>query len=91
MIKEAEELELIKKIGHFSGILQACWRQADVFALVNYLQELAAAFHRFYDRHRIIDPDNPALSSERLAIVEASRIVMANGLRLLGISTPRKM
>ncbi len=86
-----EELDLLKKIGRFPTILLFCWRQADVFALVNYLQELAGMFHRFYDRKRVVDPDHPDISAERLALVEASRIVMANGLRLLGVSTPQKM
>jgi arginyl-tRNA synthetase len=88
---EPEEMDLIKKIGHFPGILLICWRQADVFALVNYLQELAAAFHRFYDRHRVIDAEKPELSVERLALVHGARIVLANGLKLLGVSTPKKM
>lgn len=90
-LSEPEEMDLIKKIGHFPKILLMCWNQADVFALVNYLQELAAAFHRFYDRHRVIDAEKPELSVERLALVHGARIVIANGLRLLGVSTPKKM
>ncbi|MCB9771232.1 MAG: arginine--tRNA ligase [Candidatus Omnitrophica bacterium] len=90
-LQEAEEVDLIKKIGHFPMILLFCWRQADVFALVNYLQELAAVFHRFYDRQRVVDVEKPELSAERLALINASRIVIANGLRLLGVSSPQKM
>ena len=90
-LKETEELDLIKKIGHFPEILLTCWRQTDAFALVNYLQELAATFHKFYDQHRVVDPENRDLSSERLFLIDAARIVIANGLRLLGVSTPKKM
>lgn len=90
-LKEPEELELVKKIGHFPATLLMCWRQADCFALVNYLQEVSASFHRFYDKQRVVDPENTELSSERLALIDATRIVIANGLRLLGISTPKKM
>jgi len=90
-LSEPEEMDLMTKIGHFPNILLMCWRQADVFALVNYLQELAAAFHRFYDRHRVIDAEKPELSVERLALVCGARIVIANGLKLLGVSTPKKM
>lgn len=91
LLQEAEEMDLVKKVGHFPRILTVCSWQADCFALVTYLQEVAASFHRFYDKHKVVDPDNPQLSSERLALIEAARIVIANGLRLLGVSTPRKM
>lgn len=91
LLQESEEMELLKKIGHFPTTLLFCWRQADAFALVNYLQELAGTFHRFYDRQRVVDAQNPELSAQRLAVVQASRIVIANGLRLLGVSTPQKM
>jgi arginyl-tRNA synthetase len=90
-LKEPEEMDLIKKLGHFPSTLLACWRQADAFALVNYLQDVAALFHRFYDKQRVVDPENADLSSERLALIDAARIVIANGLRLLGVSTPKKM
>lgn len=90
-LKEEEELELIKKMGNFSDILMICYNELDPYALVSYLQDLAASFHKFYDRHRVIDSQNSEYSSERLALANATRIVLANGLRLLGLSTPKKM
>ncbi len=90
LLAEAEELELIRKLNHFGDILIGCAKQTDPFSLVRYLQELAAAFHKFYDRHRVID-ENKDLSAERLALIDATRIVIANGLRLLGITAPEKM
>jgi len=91
LLKEEEELELIKKMGSFSDILMICYNELDPYALVSYLQDLATCFHKFYDCHKVIDPQNGKLSSERLALTNATRIVLANGLRLLGISTPEKM
>jgi arginyl-tRNA synthetase len=90
LIGEQEEVELIRKLSHFSDILITCAKQTDPFSLVRYLQELAAAFHKFYDCHRVID-ENKDLSTERLALIDATRIVLANGLTLLGISAPEKM
>jgi len=90
-LKETEELELIKKLGSFSDILMLCYNELDPYALVSYLQEMATAFHKFYDRCRVVNPENVALSAERLALINAVRIVLANGLRLLGVSTPEKM
>jgi len=91
LLVEPEEMDLVKKIGRFPMTLLICTRQADCFALVNYLMELAAGFHKFYDKHLVVDPKNPELSAERLALIDATRITIANGLKLLGISAPRKM
>ncbi len=90
LLKEKEELDLIKKMGEFSLILKFCYDQLDPYPLVSYLQELATCFHRFYDVHRVVDEDK-AVTKERLALVNAARIVLANGLKLLGVSTPEKM
>ena len=91
LLGAGEELELIKRIGQFPEILRTCAVQMDAFALVNYLLELATCFHKFYDVHRVVDPQNPALSAERLALADAVRIVLANGLRLVGVRAPEKM
>ena len=91
LLKEEEELDLIKKMGSFSDVLMNCYNELDPYALVSYLQELATSFHKFYDCHRVIDPQNAQLSSERLGLTNAAKTVLANGLRLLGLSTPEKM
>jgi arginyl-tRNA synthetase len=88
---QEEERDLMKTIGRFADILQICCQQWDVFALVSYLLELATAFHRFYDKYRVMDVEAPELSSERLALIVATRIVLANGLRLVGVSAPTRM
>ena len=90
-LKEEEELDLIKKLGSFSDILMICYNELDPYALVSYLQDLATSFHKFYDCHRVIDPQNLERSSERLALTNAAKIVLANGLSLLGLSAPEKM
>jgi arginyl-tRNA synthetase len=91
LLKEKEELDLIKELGSFSDILMLCFHELDPYALASYLQEVATAFHKFYDCQRVLDPVHSELSSERLALTNASGIVLANGLRLLGLSTPKKM
>jgi len=90
LLEEIEEIELMKKIGQFPDALVICHGQVDPYALLNYLQELAAAFHKFYDAHRVVD-ENHELSSQRLALIDAAKIVLANGLKLIGVSTPKKM
>ena len=56
-----------------------------------YATELATAFHAFYRDARVVDPEAPELSSQRLALVDATRISLANALGLLGISAPDSM
>jgi len=90
LIKEQEEIDLIRKIGSFPDILIVCAKQYEPFPLVAYLQELATCFHKFYDNHRVVSPEVD-LSQERLALIDAIRIVLACGLKLLGVSTPTKM
>ena len=90
LLKEPEEMDLIKLMGSFPDILVLCVKQLDPFSLVTYLQELATCFHKFYDRHRVVG-DDKKLSGERLALIDAVRIVLADGLKLLGVSAPEKM
>ena len=88
---EAEEMTLLKTLGYFPDILNICYQELDPYALVSYLMTLATDFHKFYDRHRVVDPAEPDLSAQRLGLIEAVRITLANGLGLLGVSRPQKM
>jgi arginyl-tRNA synthetase len=58
--------------------------------LTVYMGELSEAFHKFYDRHRVLGQLD-ALTKARLALIEATRVVIAKGLELLGVSRPEKM
>ena len=55
-----------------------------------YLKNLASLFHQFYNENRIIGVSK-SLMKARLSVAIASKIVIANALRLLGISAPEKM
>ena len=59
--------------------------------ITTYATELATAFHAFYRDARVVDPDEPERSARRLALVDATRISLANALALLGISAPEQM
>jgi len=89
-LQQPEELDLMRKIGLYPDILIGCAKGLEPFGLVRYLQEIATAFHKFYDSCRVLD-ENKEISVERLALIEATRVVLGNGLRLLGVSAPQKM
>jgi len=90
VLKEKEELNLIKKLLEFDTILNICRATCDPYMLTVYLQELAESFHKFYNLHRVLDQDK-ALTCARLALIQGVKIVLACGLELLGISQPEKM
>lgn len=90
LLKEEAEMDLVKKMAQFGDVLDLCAQQLDPAALPRYMQELASAFHKFYDQCRVIDEDK-SLSAERLALVDGARVVLANGLAILGITAPEKM
>ncbi|MBM3246020.1 MAG: arginine--tRNA ligase [Candidatus Omnitrophica bacterium] len=90
LLKEKQELELIRKLLQFTYILNICYNTQDPYMLTVYLQELAEAFHKFYDQHRVLTEDEN-LTKARLALISATRVVVACGLDLLGVSHPEKM
>jgi len=90
VLKEKEELNLIKKLLEFTATLNICRVTCDPYMLTVYLQELSESFHKFYDLHRVLDQDQ-GLTSARLALIKGVKIVLSGGLELLGISRPEKM
>ncbi len=87
---EAEERQLISLSLRFQSVIEACLFDLDPYPLNEYLRTFAAAFHRFYERCRVISEDE-LKTAFRLGIVEVSRIVLKKGLDLLGISAPERM
>ena len=65
--------------------------QGDIKEPCNFKNELAGLFHAFYEEHRVVDIAEPRLSQARLALCEGVKNVMAEGLGLLGVSTPQEM
>lgn len=91
LLKEKEELELIKILVEFPYQVFFVLKNLDPYNLTVYLQRLATAFHKFYDNRRVLDIEDKDLSNARIALVEATRIILDKGLRLLGISRPQSM
>ncbi|MFA5411108.1 MAG: arginine--tRNA ligase [Candidatus Omnitrophota bacterium] len=90
LLKEEEELGLIKKLCQAPDILNICFKTTDPYRLTVYLQELSEIFHKFYDKHRVLG-EEAELTKSRLCLIEATRIVISTGLDLLGVSRPEKM
>lgn len=91
LLQAAKELELLKKIGDFPKVVSDAARLRIPHRVATYIQELAAAFHSFYNAEKVLDPENRDLSEARLALITATRTTIANALKLIGVSAPEKM
>jgi arginyl-tRNA synthetase len=84
------ELTLIKQISQFCEEIRLAARDYDPSHINRYLQELAGCFHRFYTVCRIRG-EEPAVQAARLKLADDTRIVLKNGLKLIGVDAPEKM
>jgi arginyl-tRNA synthetase len=85
-----EELQLAKQLARFPDTIVGAALNYEPHRVVFYLQELAAQFHSYYNRQRVLVED-PATTQARLYLINAVRIVLANALQILGVSAPEKM
>ena len=90
LLKTNEEFRILKTLREFPLVIKICAKGLEPYPLIPYLQDLAASFHSFYNKHRVVT-DNLALTQARLELINCARIILATGLKLLGISTPTKM
>ena len=84
------ERALMKQIAQFSEIIKLAARDYDPSYINRYLQELAACFHRFYTACHIRG-EEAAVRDARLKLADDTRIVLRNGLKLIGVDAPEKM
>ena len=90
LLASPEESELIGCLSQFSEYLIQASRSTEPYRLADYLRQVAAYFHKFYSHHRVVTEDKE-LTKARLLLADATRIVLRNGLELLGISQPESM
>jgi arginyl-tRNA synthetase len=85
------EFDLIRHLVKFPELIVHIGATYDVNLLTTYLIELSSLFHSFYQKYRVIDHRYKEISSARLCLCQATKIVLENGLNLLGIFAPKKM
>ena len=94
LLGHEREGELIRTLGEFPRIVASAAQLREPHRVARYLEQLAGAYHRFYDTCRILplgDEQPSLLHAARLALSQATRQVLANGLGLLGVSAPERM
>ncbi|MGK2870115.1 MAG: arginine--tRNA ligase [Mycobacterium sp.] len=94
LLTHDREATLIRNLGEFSRVLKTAASLREPHRVCRYLEELAGDYHRFYDSCRVLPQGDEApgeLNAARLALCEATRQVIANGLTILGVSAPERM
>ena len=81
---------LLRRLAEYPEVLTNAAAELAPHALAFYLRDLAGDFHTFYNADRVLVDDEP-LKLARLALLSATRQVLQNGLRVLGVSAPAKM
>jgi arginyl-tRNA synthetase len=81
---------LMSELSRYPEVVEAAALNLDPQLVAQYLRELAAAFHGYYNAHQFI-VDDAQLRDARIALADAARQVLANGLDLLGVSAPESM
>ncbi|GAB5901564.1 arginine--tRNA ligase [Mycolicibacterium mageritense] len=94
LLTHDKEGTLIRNLGEFPRVLKAAAALREPHRVCRYLEDLAGDYHRFYDACRVLpqgDEDPSELNAARLALCDATRQVIANGLAILGVSAPERM
>jgi arginyl-tRNA synthetase len=94
LLTHDKEGELLRSLAEFPRVVKAAAELREPHRIARYLEELAGTYHRFYDNCRVLpmgDEETGDLHRARLMLVEATRVVLANGLHLLGVSAPERM
>jgi arginyl-tRNA synthetase len=94
LLAHEKENDLLKALGDFPAVVATAAELREPHRIARYLEDTAGVYHRFNEACRVLPRgDEPAteLTRARLWLVEATRVVLANGLALLGVSAPERM
>ena len=90
LLSNDAEISLIKVLTEFPEVMTTALENMEPQGITNYLHHISAEFHKFYASCRVIT-DNHDLSTARLNLITAVKIVLGNGLGVLGVSAPERM
>ena len=90
VLTEPHESDLITRLTRYPELIASAGQHYEPHQLVYYLRDLAHAFHTYYNAHQFIVAD-AAVRDARLCLIHAVKQVIANGLKILGVSAPESM
>lgn len=89
-ITNEKAIELLKKVAEFESTIESAAESRAPHRLTNYIQDLASAFHKFYNAEKVLT-DDAEKTKAHVALVDAVRITLHNALTLVGVSAPESM
>jgi arginyl-tRNA synthetase len=87
----ADSAALVLTLGRFPEVLRSAAADAEPSVLTQYLLGLSREVNAWYVDHRVLGGGEPALGAARLRLAESAKVVLCNGLRLLGVTAPAEM
>lgn len=94
LLGHVRETDLLKQLAEFPAVVAQAAALREPHRVARYAESLAAAYHRFYDACRVLprgDEEFTPTGAARLWLVESTRVVLSNSLRMLGVSAPERM
>jgi len=91
LLTHEKEHELANKLNQYSDMLQTAAQRLEPFKVTNYIQELAATFHAFYNAVHVVDADNIALTEQRTKLLLATKAVLQSAFAIIGIKALETM
>lgn len=89
-ITNEKAIELLKKVAEFETTIESAAEHRAPHRLTNYIQDLASAFHKFYNAEKVLT-DDAEKTKAHVAMIEAVRITLHNALTLVGVTAPESM
>lgn len=90
LIQNDKAIELLKKVAEFEPTIESAAKHRAPHRITNYIQDLAAHFHRFYNAEKVIT-DDEAKTKALIGLIEAVRITLHNALNMVGVAAPESM
>lgn len=90
LLKEKEEIELIKTLAKVKQIIKTAAEEYEPSILTRYIIDVASGFSKYYNEHQIIT-DNKELTEARCALIYATGLIIKEGMNILGIKCPERM
>lgn len=91
LLTSEKEEDLLKQLGAFPQVVADAATNRTPHRVTQYVFDLAANLHSFYNAEKVLDADHPERTKARLALMQAVRYTLVNGLRLIGVSAPESM
>ncbi|MGB3017352.1 MAG: arginine--tRNA ligase, partial [Ignavibacteria bacterium] len=91
LLVNQDEIRLMKVLNRFPEEVANSAASFEPHKIINYLNELAESFHRFYHNNRIVDPEKIEISLARILLCKATKQVFKNGFEIIGVSAPERM